>query len=201
MKCSKQGRCALRDRRCLCMTPHCDPGAPVALVPGGLSMICGAWGLLYWPQINEGRGGSVRCHQFLHFKQTSGHRLHLQSLISTSDQTGAERPLQMSPKSPSWTPVNSVKRIISCYKSYDRRNFSLKGNMHSWYPSAENGAKGQSETEAVISQQRGHYSSRSNAVTAAAGTRVVQAWGRKHCNTLVENLWWKENMTENKSMP
>lgn len=41
------------------------------------------------------------CQQFLHFKHSSGHRFLPQSLISSSDQTGADtRPLQMSPKSP-----------------------------------------------------------------------------------------------------
>lgn len=77
------------------------------------------------------------CHPFLHFKQTSGHRLHLRSLISSSDQTGADvRPLQMCPESPvTLTPGNSVQMNIthfplfhiSCYKAYESSDFPLKG--------------------------------------------------------------------------
>lgn len=54
-----------------------------------------------WPQIERRRGwGSVRCHQFLHFKQTPGHRLCLQSLICSLVQTEADKqPLQMSTES------------------------------------------------------------------------------------------------------
>lgn len=70
-----------------------DPGPHV-----GRNMICGV--SFYWPQIKRGGRGFVCCHQFLHFKQTSGHRLYLQSLNSSLMQTGAHMlPLRMSTES------------------------------------------------------------------------------------------------------
>lgn len=84
------------------LIPHCDSsrppllwslGTPVWFVGPGVCSID--------HKSRRSMGGFyVLPTLFLHFKQTSGHRLHLQSLIS-SDQTGADkRPLQMSPKSP-----------------------------------------------------------------------------------------------------
>ena len=164
----------------------CASGPALPQGPGSLHMICGAWVLLFWPQIN-----GLRCQQFLHFKQTSGHRLHLQPLISSSDQTGADiRPLKMN-----ITPLPSLQSISFGY--------ILSIHKHN---------SGQSETEAVISQQQGHYSSRSKAVTAVAGTHV---WSRpkerKPCDTLQqegarEAMTWsyiihrKENKALNESM-
>lgn len=124
------------------MTSNCDPGTPAAL-SGCLSMICGACRATN--QGGEKRGdGSVCCHQFLHFKQTSGHRLHLQSLISSSDQTGADIHYKFSP--PKAAEISAV-----CMHAIAATLRCISGNK----------ARSQSETEAVISQQQQIKSSHS----------------------------------------
>ncbi len=94
INCFQQGECALWDQRYLSNDTTLWPLTSCG--PGPLSVICG---VCYIGLKSREEGRSVCCHQFLHFKQTSGHRLHLQTFISSSDQTGAHmRPLETSPQ-------------------------------------------------------------------------------------------------------
>lgn len=98
----QQGQCAVRNQPCL---------ANVTLshmwILGALAWFVGSASIGHK---SSKRGGVMCCHQFLHFKRSTGHRLYLQSPISSSEQTGADMLHYRCPPSRlSLTPVNSVK--------------------------------------------------------------------------------------------
>lgn len=98
---------------------------------------CDLWGLrsgLLTANQEGAWGGLCVVKIFLHFKQTSGHRLHLQSLISSFDQTGADKlPLQMSPKSPS-TYFSKLQQRWTSHTPLSSKPMVTSHFVHTWAP-------------------------------------------------------------------